>query len=116
MDWERGRSESRGGYPRKPNSPLRSCSRPRTRTDGLYSISSQNTQYLENGIPRPRTQTPSPPVVNTVLYRYNPVALGGSEIRLIELDPGTSRTDQVICKLFAVPLTQAPKYEALSYT
>ena len=116
MDWERGRSGSRGGYLRKPNSPLGSCSRPRTRTDGLYSISSQNTQHLEHGIPEPRIQTPPPPVVNTTLYRYNPITLGGSEMRLIELDPGTSRTDLVICKLFAVPLTQAPTYEALSYT
>jgi hypothetical protein len=86
------------------------------RTDGRCYISPRTPQDQEHGTPKPRIQRPSPPVVNTTLYRYSPVNLADSEIRLIELDSGTSRTDQVICKLFAVPLAQAPEYEALSYT
>jgi hypothetical protein len=63
--------------------------------------------------------TASPAALNNLAlprsnYKYLPIDINGSEIRLLILEPGIG--DQPIkCNLKAFKLNEAPKYEALSY-
>ncbi|KAH0438774.1 hypothetical protein CcaCcLH18_03206 [Colletotrichum camelliae] len=66
--------------------------------------------------PTPTTSTPSSPAATTSSSSYHYTHLERDQIRLVVLEPATTPSDPLVCRILTCHRNDAPPYEAMSFT